>query len=222
MNRRDFIKTGLILSSASLANTTFAAPQSSSKYDYRPIDYSGKVNEDYRITNDILPMNSKQQVDFWAKPRRIFLKRSDTGETSEIYYYNNGSINQKQYWLASYMLRDGRQQKMVYMDPELLDLICAVQGWLTYFNYKDPLLVLSGFRTYATNSSLEGAARNSMHLYGQAIDFRVPGLSINAIAEIADYFKAGGIGLYPGSNFIHLDTGGVRKWVGSSWNRRKS
>jgi uncharacterized protein YcbK (DUF882 family) len=52
-----------------------------------------------------------------------------------------------------------------------------------------------------------------MHLYGRAMDFSVPGLSPVILAKIAAQFKAGGIGIYPSRNFIHLDTGGVRMWV---------
>ena len=115
--------------------------------------------------------------------------------------------------MASYLLRDVTQKKMVYMDPKLLDLICAVQAWLVYYGNDSPLSVTSGFRTQKTNSRLEGAARNSMHLYGKALDFRVAGLDIKSIASIADQFSAGGIGLYPSSDFLHLDTGGVRKWT---------
>lgn len=224
MNRRNFL--GFIATSATASMFPMigeAAAKNDNSYNslykYEPVDYAKDLTSDYRIENNILPFENKKQVDFWSKPRRIFLKRNDTGEQSEILYYKNGQIDQKQYWLASYLLRDVRQQKMVYMDPKLLDLICAVQAWLVYFGYSQPLVVTSGFRTVTTNSSLEGAARNSMHLYGKALDFRVPGLNVNSIAQIADQFNAGGIGLYPSSNFLHLDTGGVRKWVGNSWRR---
>lgn len=215
MDRRSFLKSSLLASSSLVLPPAFAATSSNSNSNNISNEYKLDANGSYRLTNNILPLNSKQQEDFWNKPRRIFLKRNDTGEQSEIIYYKNGNIDQKQYWLASYLLRDIRQKKMVYMDPKLLDLMCAVQAWLVYYGYSSPLLVMSGFRTVATNSNLEGAARNSMHLYGKAIDFRVPQLNVNSIAQIADQFNAGGIGLYPSSNFLHLDTGGVRKWVGS-------
>ncbi len=186
------------------------------QYKASPVDYMKELSSSYQIENDILPHSKKEKDDFWAKPRRIFLKREYTGEQSEIYYYSNGKLDPQQYWLASYLLRDIRQKKMVYVDPKLLDLICAVQAWLVYYGNDQPLSVLSGFRTLKSNSSLEGAAKNSMHLYGKAIDFRVTGLKIKELASIADQFNAGGIGLYPSSNFLHLDTGGVRKWVGRS------
>lgn len=219
MDRRTFLKGALMSGSSLLLPEAFASNQVNDKSKLISPEYSKDINSNYKLVNDILPMNKRQQEDFWNKPRRLFLKRNDTGEQSEIFYYKNGNIDQKQYWLASYLLRDIRQQKMVYMDPKLLDLMCAVQAWLVYYGYSSPLLVMSGFRTVATNSNLEGAARNSMHLYGKAIDFRVPQLNVKSLAQIADQFNAGGIGLYPSSNFLHLDTGGVRKWIGSSWKK---
>lgn len=222
MNRRGFLGFAASGATCAMFPTIAMANEGSQKdydlyrkqYVYQPVDYSKELNENYRIENEILPFNSKGQEDFWNKPRRIFIKRERTGEQSEIVYYKNGQLDQKQYWLASYLLRDVNQKKMVYMDPKLLDLICAVQAWLVYYGHNSPLNVVSGFRTLKTNGGLEGAAKNSMHLYGKALDFRVTGLKIKDLASIADQFNAGGIGLYNNSNFLHLDTGGVRKWRG--------
>src|SRR5690606_26549574 len=104
------------------------------------------------------------------------------------------------------LLRDLRQNEVINMDLRLLDLVAAVQAWLVYFGYTEPLRVTSGYRSRKSNSRLENAAKNSMHLYGKAIDFKVPGLKSAQIANIAKQFKAGGIGIYPNQNFVHLDT----------------
>lgn len=163
------------------------------------------------LENKILPF--QQQADFWAQPRRIYIQRRDTGEKANIIYHQNGEMNPEGYYKASYMLRDIRAGQMIYLDFKLLDLMCAVQAWLIHYGSKSPLLINSGFRSRQTNSRLEGAAKNSMHLYGKAVDFTVPGFDPVGIAKIAAHFKAGGIGIYPTSNFTHLDTGGVRVWV---------
>ncbi len=225
MDRRSFLGFAATSATCSLFPTLAYSNENLSLDSYRDqqklekVDYVKDLDQQYQIENDILPFERKEKNDFWSKPRRIFLKREYTNEQSEIFYYHNGKIDQQQYWLASYLLRDIRQKKMVYVDPKLLDLICAVQAWMMYYGNNDPISVLSGFRTLKTNAGLEGAAKNSMHLYGKAVDFRVNGLKINELASIADQFNAGGIGLYPSSNFLHLDTGGVRKWVGGSWKR---
>lgn len=117
------------------------------------------------------------------------------------------------YKTACYLLRDVQQNKLASIDLRLLDLICAVQAWLKHYGYNSPIMVNSGFRTVKTNLSLEGAAKNSMHLYGRAIDFSIPNLPPFELAKIAAQFRAGGIGIYPNQNFIHLDTGGVRVWI---------
>ena len=225
MERRSFLGFAATSATCSLF-PTLAHSENNNVELYRDqqklekVDYIKDLDQQYQIENDILPFDKKEKNDFWSKPRRLFLKREYTNEQSEIFYYHNGKIDQQQYWLASYFLRDLRAKKMVYVDPKLLDLICAVQAWMTYYGNNNPISVLSGFRTLKTNSGLEGAAKNSMHLYGKAIDFRVNGLKIKELASIAGQFGAGGVGLYPSSNFLHLDTGNVRTWNGSSWKRK--
>jgi uncharacterized protein YcbK (DUF882 family) len=184
------------------------------KYTYTP--FSNRANninsqESAIITNNILPYQNQQS--FWNLPRTIHLHRTVTGENAKIVYFNDGRINQQGYRLACYLLRDVQQNAVTNMDLRLLDLICAVQAWLTYYGINKPLMVNSGFRTARTNGSLEGAAKKSMHLSGRAIDFSVPGMSVAAVAKLAAHFRGGGIGIYPSQNFIHLDTGGVRVWV---------
>ncbi|MFA7667652.1 MAG: DUF882 domain-containing protein, partial [Burkholderiaceae bacterium] len=59
-----------------------------------------------------------------------------------------------------------------------------------------------------------GVARNSFHMSGRAIDIRLPGVSLARVREAALSMQAGGVGYYPKSGFIHLDTGPVRRWRG--------
>lgn len=178
-------------------------------------DYEQDTKKSYQIQNNVLPENyQKNTNDFWNKPRRIYVKRASTGEVAEIFYYRNGKLDPQQYWLASYMLRDVYSKKMVYVDPKLLDLIAAVQAWLVYYGIHSPIIIQSGYRTPEYNRTLKGAARESMHLYGKAIDFRVDGLSVSQLSKIVSFFKAGGVGIYKRNGFVHMDTGGIRVWHG--------
>lgn len=178
-------------------------------------DYEKETKQPYRIQNNVLPEQYQYSNEaFWNQPRRIYLKRKSTGEVAEIFYYRNGQLDPQQYWLASYMLRDVSSKKMVYMDPKLLDLIAAVQAWLVYYGIHSPIIINSGYRTPEYNRTLRGAARESMHTYGKAIDFRVDGLTVAQISRIVAFFQAGGIGIYKNGGFIHMDTGGVRVWYG--------
>lgn len=219
LSRRNFLKTATIsiVADSFLINNVLAddfrktegdvyRPQ----YEYNPFD--NNQNSTTTIKNNILPLAENEQVSFWNQPRKLFLKRLETNEQANIYYFADGKVNMQGYKVASYILRDVKQNKMIGIDLKLLDLVCAVQAWLRYYGVTSPIIVHSGYRTAKTNDGLEGAAKKSMHLQGRAIDFSVPGLSPIILAKIAAQFKAGGIGIYQSSKFIHLDTGGIRVW----------
>ena len=76
--------------------------------------------------------------------------------------------------------------------------------------------MISGYRSPQTNAFLRsrsnGVAENSLHLVGQAIDIRVPGRRLSDLRSAALSLKAGGVGYYPQSDFVHVDVGRVRSW----------
>ena len=98
-------------------------------------------------------------------------------------------------------------------DPRVVDILFAVREKA---NVKTPYEVLSGYRSPKTNSTLArngtGVARNSLHMTGQAIDVRLPGVSTRKLADFAQGMRSGGVGYYAKSNFVHMDTGQVRRW----------
>lgn len=114
----------------------------------------------------------------------------------------------------NYVLRDFRTNEVFPIDPRVIDIIYMVHRKTGRGN--QPLEILSGYRSPKTNAMLRqassGVARNSMHLSGQAIDFRMTGFSTRGLRDIATGFKAGGVGYYPRSNFVHVDTGKFRTW----------
>ena len=218
MERRKFLKTAALIAADSfIINDVNAADYRKvndgsyqRQYVYNPFEGTSRQEV---IQNNILPIEKSQQKDFWNQPRNLLVKRVDTNEQANINYFFDGKVNMEGYKVAAYLLRDIHQNKMIGIDLKLLDLMCAVQAWLIYYGVKSPLLIHSGYRTNKTNQGLEGAAKNSMHLYGRAVDFSIPNISSMALAKIAAQFKAGGIGIYTSQNFIHLDTGGVRMWL---------
>jgi uncharacterized protein YcbK (DUF882 family) len=155
-------------------------------------------------------------ADFWDQPRRLRLYRPDTKEQADVVYWEKGQLNYAGYYQACQLLRDIHQNQAVQMDTTLFDVLCGVQGWYRAYGFDSPLLVNSGFRTLKTNNSLlsEGAARNSMHLYGKAADIRMPNVPARHLGQVGLYFRQGGVGFYETRNFVHLDTGRLRVWRG--------
>lgn len=147
-------------------------------------------------------------------PRALSLHHLHTDEKISLVYregdhYKRGALQQ-----LNWFLRDFRTGDTMAMDPQLLDLLYDIKASLG-----DPdarYEILSAYRTPQTNAMLRsdgrGVARNSMHLYGQAIDIRFPDLGLTAIRDTALSLGRGGVGYYPGSNFVHVDTGNVRAW----------
>lgn len=165
-----------------------------------------------------LPQQAAAALDlrrYWADPRAdLWLYRPATGEESRLTFWNNG-LERDGYVQACRLLRDTQApaaQQVVQIDLRLLSLLRAMQGVLADYGIDEPLHVLSGYRTRAHNARLEGAAKQSMHLYGKAADLRVPGLSPDLLGRIGALFGAGGVGFYVDRGFVHVDTGRIRYW----------
>ncbi|MGE4376958.1 MAG: YcbK family protein, partial [Burkholderiaceae bacterium] len=80
-----------------------------------------------------------------------------------------------------------------------------------------PFEVISGYRSPATNNTLRntrggGVAKHSLHMVGKAIDVRLPGVPLTELRDAALSLRQGGVGFYPSAQFVHLDTGPVRRW----------
>lgn len=151
---------------------------------------------------------------FWSQPRSLNLVRKETRERLNVVYWKEGKLVPEAYWRICALLRDTRQGLMTAMDPRALDILRGVQGYYDQANWPYPLVVTSGFRTKKTNDSLalEGSAKNSMHLYGRAVDLYIPGVPPADLARLGLYFRGGGVGFYPKKGFVHLDTGNFRFW----------
>jgi uncharacterized protein YcbK (DUF882 family) len=99
------------------------------------------------------------------------------------------------------------------MDPLLFDVL-----WHTMkiCGYGGSVEVLSAYRSPTTNAWLasvsRGVARDSQHMNGNAMDIRFPGVPVFRIRQAARSLQMGGVGFYPRSGFVHLDTGPIRYW----------
>ena len=136
-----------------------------------------------------------------------------TGERLAVEYMSRGVYVPDALASIDHLLRDFRTSDVHPIDPALLDLLHALTEAT---GSRRPFEVISGYRSPATNARLRarsgGVASGSLHMKGQAIDIRVADVRLAALRDAARTLRRGGVGYYPTSNFVHVDTGRVRTW----------
>ncbi len=156
-----------------------------------------------------------QNFDIW-EPRWAVLDNLHTGERVRAVYYANGSYLPDALAEATRVMRDWRTGDQHFIDPTLFDALHAIGGRL---ETRKPFQIISGYRSPKTNAMLHrrsnGVAEHSQHTIGKAIDLRIEGVELSNLRAAATAISAGGVGYYPVSNFVHVDTGRVRQWRGS-------
>ncbi len=145
--------------------------------------------------------------------RTVALHNIHTGESLKTIYWANGHYETGSLRQLNRILRDHYSGDVHTMDPQVIDLLCALQHRL---GTKKPFQIISGYRSPQTNAMLaaegDGVAQNSLHMFGKAIDIRMEGMSVHTLGRAAKSLKSGGVGQYPSSNFVHVDVGRVRYW----------
>lgn len=155
---------------------------------------------------------SLSQAAMTAQGRSLVLSNPHTGEKFSGEYWYDGKYLPDAFGEIKTLMRDHRTDEKFPIDPRLIDVLYVLEHRMG----GKALNVISGYRSPATNAMLrrntEGVARNSLHMSGQAADIRLPGASLSGLRDSAKALKAGGVGFYPASNFVHIDTGRVRSW----------
>jgi uncharacterized protein YcbK (DUF882 family) len=146
-----------------------------------------------------------------SEPRRLKLVNAHTGETFDGSYRDaTGPIPAAMEDLSSF-LRDFHSGETIQYDVAVLDFLADVMAAVGAAK----ATVLSAYRTRETNEMLArttfGVADNSQHIYGKAIDIYLP-VRLDVAMETARAMQRGGVGWYPDSHFIHLDSGPLRNW----------
>jgi len=148
-----------------------------------------------------------------TSPRTLSLVNVNSGEALTVTYWSDGAYHRDALDKLNYFLRDTRENQQTEMDPLLLDVL-----WHTsrIVGYGGTIEVLSAFRSPTTNAWLasvsRGVASDSQHMNGNAMDIRMPGVPVFKIRQAARSLGMGGVGFYPRSGFVHIDTGPVRYW----------
>lgn len=150
------------------------------------------------------------------RDRFLDLERPQSGEKARFYYYRKGvGWDSRGYAIACTLLRDVVSRKTVQIDLKLLDLLWIASAYLRVKQLPAKIMINSGYRTAAFNSSLEGAAQNSEHVKAKAADIRIPGVDTEPLANLIKVIGVGGVGTYLTREFVHLDVGRVRSWRGA-------
>ena len=147
------------------------------------------------------------------REKSLKLFNTHTGETFSDVFWADGQFLPDSLNGINYVLRDHRSDKVLPIDTDLLSLLEKVS---VQVGQNHALHVISGYRSPESNQLLAdrsgGVARHSLHLEGKAIDIRVPGRDLSSVRQIALGLRGGGVGFYPDSQFVHIDTGRVRSW----------
>lgn len=147
--------------------------------------------------------------------RTLSIYNIHTKETAHITFKRDGRFDDAGLKKINTFMRDWRRSEEIKMDPELIDLVWAIHREL---GSKQPVHLISGYRSPATNSSLRktrgGQAKRSQHILGKAADISFPDIPVKQLRNSALVREVGGVGYYPTSGipFVHVDTGKVRSW----------
>jgi uncharacterized protein YcbK (DUF882 family) len=159
------------------------------------------------VSDDELPQEGQQY--------ELKLVRQ-SGEIVDVVYRVGDTYILESLDTLSQFLRDSHSDEFKSYDPRTFDVLHTM---LRKLNRSSSVIeVLCGYRTKQTNDELResgttNAAEHSEHIQADALDIRVPGVPAVQLRNAALSLGAGGVGYYPKGQFVHVDTGPVRKWT---------
>jgi uncharacterized protein YcbK (DUF882 family) len=147
--------------------------------------------------------------------RRLRMFSGRTGERLDTIYWIEGEYIGEAIREVNAFMRDWRTGDVISMDTRTIDIMAAAHNLM---DASEPYMLLSGYRSPQTNAMLRsrsgGVAKKSLHMSGKAADLRLNSRSTAQMSRAAQACRAGGVGRYRGSNFVHMDCGPVRSWSG--------
>ena len=160
-----------------------------------------------------LPMGLSAAAAQAARDPHLAFRHTHTEERLRVAFRNRQGYIQPALQRMDWLLRDFRTGESTRMDPRLYDMLHA----LSLACGGDTFEIISGYRSSTTNTMLRktrggGVAKRSLHMDGKAIDIRLVGVDTARLRDAALALGAGGVGYYPDSDFVHIDTGAGRSW----------
>jgi uncharacterized protein YcbK (DUF882 family) len=144
----------------------------------------------------------------------IRLYHTHTGEHIDIVYRRGAMFLPEAEEQLDHFLRDHRTGDVKHYDPRLFDILLELSAAVGRPGAE--IEIICGYRSTWSNEFLRahssGVAKNSLHKQAQAIDIRIPGVSTLTLRDAALALGRGGVGYYPRSGFVHVDSGRVRTW----------
>ena len=148
-----------------------------------------------------------------SEERQLTFYHTHTQMNLQVTYAIGGEYVDSALAEINAFLSDFRTGGEIEIDPELLDLIYDVRESVGSSGIFE---VISAYRSPETTEMLRGksngVARNSQHLLGHAIDVRLRDVATIDLRDAAVSLQRGGVGYYQNSDFVHIDTGRVRRW----------
>jgi len=148
-----------------------------------------------------------------VRERSLSFYNLHTDESLKTVYWADGAYIPESLAAINHHFRDYRSGEVREIHPRLLDVLCELRMKL---ETTARIELISGYRSAATNAMLrnqsDGVAQHSLHVEGMAADIRIPARSLALLRKTAMSVKAGGVGYYPASQFVHIDVGRVRTW----------
>ncbi|MDB5755745.1 MAG: hypothetical protein JWR56_2173 [Massilia sp.] len=233
--RRDFLHTGLCLSTLGVLSTPLigCAHASTGSEGAGAKGGSARVASQAAPAREIVETAGMEpppdifdaqalDLEFWIKPRTLSVTRPQSGEKAKVLYWRDGEIIDSAYQELCHLMRDVNGKQTAPIDPKLFETLWGTQAFVARYGIEQPLEILSGYRTSRSNAKLieQGvpAARQSLHIEGKAADIRIANLNAEVLGGLVRSFRQGGVGFYyragPKGGWIHADTGLKRTWKG--------
>lgn len=195
-----------------------------SEYNGGPMPYSKKNLSKDIARRDALKMFTGASISglllpstqaFGARDKQLSFYHTHTRQKLDVSYAREGHYVDSALLDINRFLSDFRTHDATVIDTDLLDLIHDIRESL---NSTGRYEVISAYRSPKTNEMLRtrsdnsGVAKKSQHLLGKAIDVRLSDVRLKKLRDAAIAMQRGGVGYYEDSNFVHIDTGSVRRW----------
>jgi uncharacterized protein YcbK (DUF882 family) len=149
-----------------------------------------------------------------APAYRLKLYHLHTEERTDVVYRRGDNYIPYAIVRLDHFLRDHRTGDVISLDPDVFDLLHDLTVAIRRPDAE--IDIVCGYRTPWSNEFLRrttsGVASHSLHVLGEAVDIRIPGVPTARLRDAALALHRGGVGYYPESGFVHVDVGRVRHW----------